>query len=86
MDHQLGEPGLIYWQSRKMRRPAGRMSLWTTFITLCAVAGLVSLAGQMLGWMHFRGVFAAAPAGLLLLAVNAQLIAGARTALAWLAG
>ena len=27
LDHQLGEPGLICWQSRKMRRPTGRMSL-----------------------------------------------------------
>jgi|GEM_PF-3542977 hypothetical protein len=86
MEHQFGQPGLIYWQNRKMRRTAGRMSLWATFITVCAVAGLVALAGQMLGWTHFHGPFMAIPAGLLLLAINAQLIAGARAALAWLAG
>ena len=86
LDHQLGEPGLICWQTRKARRASGRVSVGTTFITVCAIAGLATLTGQMLGWMHFRGAFAVVPLGLLLLAINGQLIAGARAALAWLAG
>ena len=86
MDYQLGQPGLIYWQSRKARRPSGRVGLWTSFTVVCAVAGLLTLAGQMLGWMHFHGPLAMLPAGLLLVAINAQLFAAARSALAWLAG
>ncbi len=86
MEHQFGQPGLIYWQNRKLRRPTGRISLWSMFVTVCAVAGLLTLAGQMAGWVHFKGLYAGLPAGLLILAVNAQLIAGARAALAWLAG
>jgi hypothetical protein len=86
MDHQLGQPGLINWQSRKLRRPSSRLGVWTILVTLCAIAGLASLAGQLAGWIHFKGLLAALPAVLLILAVNAQLFAGARAAFAWLAG
>ncbi len=86
MEHRLGQPGLINWQSHKARRPTGRMNFWTTLIVLSALAGLASLACQMAGWVHWRGPLALVPAGLLLFAINAQLIAGVRSALAWLAG
>ncbi len=86
MDHQFGQPGLINWQNRKLRRPTGKFSLWTAFILLCAIGGLAALGCQMAGWVHWTGLLAILPAGLLLLAINAQLIAGVRAALAWLAG
>jgi hypothetical protein len=86
MDHQLGQPGLIYWQSRRLRRASSRVSVWTIVAAVCAIAGLAALVTQMAGWVHFKGLLAAAPAALLILAVNARLLAGARAALAWLAG
>ncbi len=86
MDHKFGQPGLINWQTRRLRRPSGRVSLSTVLVIVCALAGLIALGGQMAGWIHFKGLLAALPAGLLILAINAQLFAGARAALAWLAG
>jgi hypothetical protein len=86
MEHRLGQPGLINWQSHKARRSTGSMTIWTTVIVLCALAGLASLVCQLAGWVHWRGPLALMPAGLLLFAINAQLIAGIRAALSWLAG
>jgi fatty acid desaturase len=86
MEHHLGQPGLINWQNRRTRRPTGRMNIWATVTVICAIAGVASLVCQMAGWVHWRGPLALVPAGLLLLAINAQLIAAVRAALSWLAG
>jgi hypothetical protein len=88
MNSQLGQIGLISWQDRRSRRAqsGGGLSLWTVTIVLLTVTGATLLACQGLGFLHLTGVMVAAPAGLLVLAVTAQIIALIRAGLTWLAG
>ncbi len=86
MDHQLGQIGLVYWQSRRNRRAKTGVSAWTFLVAGCVVAGAAATAAQAMGWLHWTGPLAAAPAALMLLALASQVVAAARAVLAWLGG
>ncbi len=86
MDHQLGRIDLINWQGRRNRRLKSNVSAWTVVIVSCATLGAVSMAAQIASWLHWSGPMAAVPAGLVLFAVSAQLVAVVRAALMWLVG
>ena len=86
MDYGLGGIDLIRWQGRRNRRPRPGVSLWTAVVVICALVGCSTLALQAFGFLTWSGPLAALPAGLVLLAVGAQIMAFARAALAWLMG
>jgi hypothetical protein len=44
------------------------------------------MVAQAVGWLHWSGILAAAPTGLVMIAVSVQLVAMARAALTWLVG
>lgn len=85
-DTQLGGISLIRWQGRRNRRGKSGIAAWTVVLALCALAGAAMMAAQATGWLHWTGLLALVPAGLVLLAISVQLLAVARAALAWLAG
>ena len=86
IDHDLGRIDLITWQGRKNRRIKSSVNVWTVIVVACAVLGGVSITAQATGWLQWTGLLAAVPAGLVLLAVGAQLVAIIRAALIWLGG
>jgi hypothetical protein len=86
MDHDLGRIDLISWQGRKNRRIKSGVNVWTVIVVACAVLGGVSITAQATGWLQWTGLLAVVPAGLVLLAVGAQLVAVVRATLIWLAG
>ena len=86
MDHQLGRIDLICWQGRRNRRAKPGVTPWTILLVACAVLGASAMAAQGAGWVHWTGRLAGIPAGLLLVAVSAQLVAVARAGLLWLVG
>ena len=55
-------------------------------LALSAVLGLGMTTAQAAGWLHLPGLLAAAPAGLVLLAVSVQFVAVVRSLLVWLSG
>ena len=79
--------GLISWQGRRSYRArnGGGVALRTVALVLCTVASAALLTCQGLGWLHLGGPMVAAPAGLLILALGAQIIALIRAGLLWLA-
>lgn len=86
MDQRLGDINLIRWQGRRNRRLKSGVSGWTIAVVVCAIAGSLMLGAQLLGLLPRTGLLAAAPAGLVLLALCSQILAVTRAVLAWLAG
>lgn len=86
LDRDSGGLGMVCWQGKPPRRGRPKAGPATAFFALFALAAAAVFAGQMLGWLHWKGPLAFTPAALMLVAVNAQLIAAARWALGWLAG
>lgn len=84
MEQRLGRINLISWQGHSTRRPKSGVSVWTVVVVICALSGCAALAAQVLGVLTWSGPFAAAPAGLVLLAACSQIVALARAAIAWL--
>ena len=79
--------GLISWQGRRSyrARTGGGVGLRTVALVLCTVASATLLICQGLGWLRLSGPMVAAPAGLLILALAAQIVAVIRAGLLWLA-
>ena len=86
MDHHLGQIDLVSWQGQRNRRIRPGLSPWTVMLALSAVLGLGMTTAQAAGWLHLPGLLAAAPAGLVLLAVSVQFVAVVRGLLVWLSG
>jgi hypothetical protein len=86
MDHRLGRIDLIRWQGRRNRRLKTGLSPWTLALMGCGFLGGLALAAQLAGLVPFTGVLAGVPAGLVVLAVAAPVVAVARAAIAWLIG
>ena len=86
LDRDSGGLGMVNWQGKPPRRGRPKAGPATAFFALFALAAALAFAAQMLGWVHWKGPLAFTPAVLMLVAVNAQLIAAARWALGWLAG
>ena len=77
---------MVRWQSSKTRRTKPRMGLGAIVAAAVAVAGVLTVAAQALGWLHLPGWVAFVPAVTVVAALSAQLAAAARAALAWLGG
>jgi hypothetical protein len=86
MDHQLGRIGLINWQSRRNRRLAPGIGLWTLILVGLALVGVIMMGAQAVGWLHLTGPSAWAPAALLLAAISVQVFSVLRAILLWFAG
>ena len=86
MEHQHGGIDLVRWQGRRDRRMKSGVSAWTVLLVACALVGGSLLAAQALGAMTTTGPWAMVPAGLVLAAIGAQVLAVGRAALAWLLG
>lgn len=86
LDRDSGGMGMVCWQGRPPRRGRPRPGPATALFALFALAAATVFAAQMVGWLHWKGPLAFTPAALMLVALNAQLIAAVRSALGWLAG
>jgi hypothetical protein len=86
VEYHPDDIGVVSWQSRRNRRSASGLSPWTVLAVACFVFGGAATAAQAVGWLHWTGVLAAIPPGLVLLAVLGQLGAVTRAVLVWLAG
>jgi hypothetical protein len=86
LDRDFDGLGLVCWQGRPPRRGRPKAGPATAFFVLFALAAAGVFAAQMLGYLHWKGPLAFTPAVLMLVALNAQLIAAARWAAGWLAG
>ena len=86
LDRNFAGPGMVCWQDKPARRGRPKAGLTTVLCALFALAAAVVLAGQMLGWLHWKGPLAFTPVMLMVVALNAQLIAMVRGFLGWLAG
>jgi|WetSurMetagenome_2_1015567.scaffolds.fasta_scaffold74806_3 hypothetical protein len=85
MDLELGRVELIYWQNRNRRTRSG-LSLWTAASLVGLPTGAILATAQAVGWLHWAGPFAAAPAALVLLALAGPLVAVTRAVLGWVGG
>lgn len=86
MDFDAGGPGVISWQNRRKRSASPKLGPIGTVMTVLALLGVAVVAGQMIGWLHWRGPLAFAPAALVLILANAPIIAAVRAAFGWLGG
>ncbi len=86
MDQHLGRINLVSWQATRNRRGKSGMTPWTMILIGSAMIGLPLAAAQASGWLKVDGLLAVLPAGLILLVVGAQFVAGVRALLGWLGG
>lgn len=78
--------GLIRWQAAPRRAGGARPGLWAAAGAALLMLTLALIAARTAGWLHWGNLLMLVPAGVLVMAFGAGLLALVRRAVAWLAG
>jgi predicted phage tail protein len=78
--------GLIRWQAAPRRAGGARPDLWAAVAGAAVLLTLAVIAARTAGWLHWGNLLMLVPAGVLVMAFGAGLVAMLRRAVAWLAG